>query len=264
MPEMFLGDLAQVNFYEILFPLFSSKKTGKILVRGKGGGELYLEFGNVIHAKINNAIGDYAFFSLMGLKVGKASFEPDEAPLERTISISKEQLLSDWSYQKEEWDKMKEVIPSLNTIFRLSLQKNPENRNVSGEQWNVLALCNGMNTVSEIAQALNLDVFKTYKVIFQLVQSGLLERGEDRKPIKKKLVSENFFPILETELKKVIGPMAAFIINDKLSYLGETKDSLAQDEALSFVEALSEEISQDLKKKEFLRIMREFLLSGKR
>jgi len=264
MPEVFLGDLAQVKLFDILSPLFGGKKTGKILVRGKEGGELYLELGVITHAKTNNAVGDYAFFTLMGLKVGKASFEPDAVPLERTISISTEQLLLDWSFQKEEWDKMREVIPSLNTIFRLSLQKNPENKNVNGEQWNVLALCNGTKTVSEIAQTLNLDAFKTSKAIFQLVQLGLLEKGEGREPVKKKLVSENFFLILETELKKVIGPMAAFIINDKLSHLGETKDSLAQDEALSFVEALSEEISQDLKKKEFLRVMTDFLLRGKR
>jgi hypothetical protein len=234
------------------------------LVRGKEGGELYLELGAITHAKTNNAVGDYAFLTLMGLKAGKASFEPDAVPLERTISIPTEQLLLDWSFQKEEWDKMREVIPSLNTIFRLSLQTNQKNKNVNAKQWNVLALCNGTKTVSEIAQTLNLDAFKTSKAIFQLVQLGLLEKGEDRKLVKKKLVSENFFLILETELKKVIGPMAAFIINDKLSHLGETKDSLAQDEALSFVEALSEEISQGLKKKEFLRVMTEFLLSGRR
>jgi len=65
-------------------------------------------------------------------------------------------------------------------------------------------------------------------------------------------------------LKKVFGPMATFIINDKLSDLGETKGSLAQDEAHSFVEAISKEISQDSKKKEFLRVMTDFLLSGKK
>jgi hypothetical protein len=264
MPETFLGDLAQVKLFDILSPLSGSKKTGKILVRGKDGGELYLELGTITHAKTNNAVGDYAFFTLIGLKAGKASFEPDVVTLDRTVSISTEQLLSDWSLQKEEWDKLRDVIPSLNTIFHLSLQKNPENRNVDGEQWNILALCNGTKTVSEIAQILNLDAFKTSRAIFQLVQLGLLERGEDRKPIKKKIVSENFFIILEAELKKLIGPMAAFIIDDKLSHLGETRDSLAQNEALSFVEALSEDISQDVKKKEFLRVMTEFLLSGKR
>jgi len=262
MPEMVLGDLAQVKLFDILDPLFSGKKTGKIMVRGKEGGELYLELGNITHAKTNNAVGEYAFFTLMGLRVGKASFEMDEVPLERTISISTEQLLLNWSFLKEEWDRIREVVPSLNTIFRLSLQKSPENKNINAEQWNVLALCNGTNSVSEIAQTLNWDASKTSKTIFKLVQLGLLERGEDRKPVKKKLVSENFFLVLETELKKVIGPMALFIINDKLSQLGETKDSLAQDQALSFVEALSEEISHEVKKKEFLRAMTDFMLSG--
>jgi len=57
----------------------------------------------------------------------------------------------------------------------------------------------------------HLDEFKTSKVIFQLVQLGLLEKAEDQKPIKKKTVSENFFLMVETELKKVIGPLAPLI-----------------------------------------------------
>ena len=116
MPEIFLGDLANVKLFDILKPIFSGKKTGKIIFKGKEDGELYLELGNITHAKTNNAVGEYAFFNLMGLKVGKASFEPDEVPLKRTISISTEQLLLNWSYRKQEWDKIKEVVPSPNTI----------------------------------------------------------------------------------------------------------------------------------------------------
>jgi len=58
--------------------------------------------------------------------------------------------------------------------------------------------------------------------------------------------------------------MAPFIISDKLSDLGETKDSLAQDQASSFVETLSEEISDDFMKEEFLKVMMDYLLAGKR
>jgi hypothetical protein len=264
MPEIILGDLAQIKLFDILKPLFSGKKTGKIIVKGKEGGELYLELGNITHAKTSISIGEYAFFSLMGLNVGRVSFDPDEGPLERTITISAEQLLLNWSYRKQEWDKLKEVIPSTSAIFRLSLQKNPENKNINADQWNVLALCNGTKKISEIGEALSWDEFKTYKIIFQLVQLGLLEKAEDRKPLKKKPVLENFFPMVEAELKKVIGPMAPLIISDKLSDLGETKDSLAQDQALSFVEALSEEISYESRRKEFLRIMTDFLSGEKK
>jgi hypothetical protein len=264
MPETNLGDLAQVKLFDVLKPLFSGKKTGKVTLKGKEGGELYLELGNVTHAKTNNAVGEYAFFSLMGLKAGKASFEPDQVPSERTISISTEQLLLNWSYRKQEWDKLKEVVPSTNAIFRLSVQKSPENKNINADQWNVLALCNGTKTIAEISDALSWDEFRTSKIIFQLVQLGLLEKAEDQKPIKKKPISENFFPTVETELKRVIGPLAPLIISDKLSDLSETKDSLGQDQALSFVEKLSEEISNDSKKKEFLRIMTDFLSAEKK
>ena len=264
MPEIILGDLAQVKLFDVLKPLFSGKKTGKIIIKGKEGGELYLELGNITHAKTNSAIGEYAFFFLMGLKVGKASFEPDEAPSERTISISTEQLLLNWSYRKQEWDKLKEVIPSASAIFRLSLQKSPENKNINADQWNVLALCNGTKTIAEIAEALSWDEFKTSKILFQIIQLGLLEKVEDQKPIKKKPVSENFMLMVETELKKMIGPLAPLIITDKLSDLGETKDSLGQDQAVSFIEALGEEISHEPKRKEFLKIMTDFLSAGKK
>jgi len=264
MPEISLGDIAQIKLFDILKPLFSGKKTGKVMVKGKEGGELYLELGSITHAKTNSAVGEYAFFSLMGLKVGKASFEPDEVPSERTISISTEQLLLNWSYRKQEWDKLKEVIPSTNAIFRLSIQKSPENKNINADQWNVLALCNGTKTISEIADSLSWDEFKTSKIVFQLVQLGLLEKVEDQKPVKKKPVLEGFFPMVETELKKMIGPLATLVISDKLSDLGETKDSLGQDQALSFVEKLGEDISNDSKKKEFLRIITDFLSAEKK
>ena len=264
MPEIILGDLTQIKLFDVLKPLFSGKKTGKITVKGKEGGELYLELGNITHAKTNSSVGEYAFFFLMGLKAGRASFEPDEVPSERSISISTEQLLLNWSYRKQEWDRLKEVIPSASAIFRLSLQKSPENKNINADQWNVLALCNGTKTISEIGQALSWDEFKTCKIIYQLVQLGFLEKAEDQKPIKKKSVSQNFFSMLETELKRMIGPLAPLIISDKLSELGETKDSLGQDQASSFIEALSEDISYESKRKEFLKTMTDFLSGEKK
>ena len=224
---------------------------------------MYLELGNITHAKTNNAVGEFAFFSLMGLKAGKASFEPDEIPSERTISISTEQLILNWSSQKQ-WDKIREVVPSPHAVFRALPQKNLESINLSAEQWNISALCNGTKTVSEIAESLNWDEFKTSKIIFQLVQLGLLERTEGQKSVKRKLISNGFFPMLETELKKMIGPMAPFVISDKLTDMGATKDCFAQDRVSSFVHKLSEEISDDFMKKEFLKVMMDYLLAGKR
>ena len=68
-----------------------------------------------------------------------------------------------------------------------------------------------------------------------------------------------FFQVVENELKRTIGPVASFIIDDQLVEFGETQDSFPEDQALSFVEALGEDIQNEIKKKEFKRVMMEFL-----
>jgi len=60
-----------------------------------------------------------------------------------------------------------------------------------------------------------------------------------------------------------MGPVAPFIIEDKLAEFGETKDFFPQDQAALFVELLSEEITVDLKKREFVEAMSE-ILSGEK
>jgi hypothetical protein len=258
MPEIFLGDLSQVKLFDILKPLLMEKKTGKLFFKGKENGEIYLELGNIVHAKTPDASGEYGFFTIMGWKMGRIAFEPDEPPPERTIPIPSEQLLLNWSSKKMEWEKIREMISSNSAVFCLSSQNNGESKTVSADQWNVLVLSNGMRNVSEVAKALNWDEFKVIRTTYQLVQAGLMEQVGERKPIKKKLVRESFFSGIENELRKVMGAVSPFVIDDKLIEFGEKRDSFPQDKLLSFVEALGEEIPHDDKRKEFKKAAMEF------
>ena len=82
-----------------------------------------LELGNIVHAKTPDSSGEYGFFTIMGWKMGRIAFEPDEPPPERTIPIPSEQLLLNWSSKKIEWERIHEVIPSNIAVFCLSLQR---------------------------------------------------------------------------------------------------------------------------------------------
>ena len=263
MREIFLGDLSSLKLFDILKTLLVEKKTGVLVIKGKEDGEVYLEGGYIVHAKTTHSSGEEAFLAIMGWRVGKSTFKPDVMSKEKTISGPAEQLLLKWSYRKQEWGKIKEVIPSPNAIFRLSLQQNPAEKSIRADQWKILALANGVRTVSEIAEAVGWDEFKTSKMVYQLIETGLLERAEEQRPVRKKKVGENFFPTIEYELKKVMGPVAPFIIEDKLAEFGETKDFFPQDQVALFVELLSEEITIDLKKREFVKAMSE-ILSGEK
>jgi len=253
MPETLLGDLSQVTLFGILKPLLTEKKTGRLYIKGKEDGQIYLEMGDIIHSRTDLFNGENAFFTIMGWKAGRITFDPDIFPKEKTILITTEQLLLNWSSRKQEFEKIKEVIPSTNSIFRLSLQKDGKEKNINGDQWNILVLSNGTKTISEIAKSLEWDEYKVLKTVYQLVQIGMLERAEDRVSAKKKLVRGDFFTVLDIEFKKVIGPVAPFIIDDKLVELGEDKASFPQERALPFMEALSEEILNPQKRSEFLK-----------
>jgi hypothetical protein len=117
--------------------------------------------------------------------------------------------------------------------------------------------------VGEIAETLKWDDLRTSRVIYQMVQSGLLEKGEETKLPGKKLVGEDFFRAIENELKRAMGPVAPLIIDDKLIELGFAKDNFPREKAGFFIEALCEEIPHEAKRKEFLRGMEDFLVREK-
>lgn len=255
MPEKYLGDLSQFKLFDLLKPLLTDRVTGRILIRGRESGEIYLDAGNIAHAKTDHFGGECAFFSLMGLRSGKVVFDPDFIPKEKTISIETEQLLLNWSSRKQEFEKIFESIPSGSCVFRLSMQTDGRDKNITADQWNLLALTNGGKTISEIGEILKWDDYKLLKTTYQLIQLGLIEAIEESKPLQKRPVGENFFLLLERELKKAIGPVAPFIIEDKLEEFGQTKSSFPNEQAISLIESLSLEIPNPFKRNEFIQVM---------
>ncbi len=259
MPDTFLGELSQTKFFDLIKPLLVGRRTGILTIKGNENGEVFLEMGNIVHAKTPHSFGEEAFSNIISWETGKTTFAADVPLREKTIFIPTENLLLNWSYKKQEWEKIRVVVQSPHAIFRISVQSHSEDKNIKGDQWNVLAMANGSRTVIDIARALGWDEFKTSKVIYQLIQEGLLEKGEDKGAPSKKFLDRHFFQRVENELKKIIGPVAPFIIDDHLVDFGETRDSFPQDQALSLVEALSEDIPNDQKRKEFKRAMMESL-----
>jgi hypothetical protein len=263
MREIVLGDLSRLKIFDIVKTLLVERKTGLLTIQGKETGEIYFDMGDVVHSKTQQVQGEEAFLTITAWRAGKATFRPDTFSKDKTINIPPEQLLLKWSYRKQEWDKIREVIPSPNLIFRLALQRDSQERHVKADEWSVLALANGMRTVAEIIELSGWNEFKACKTLYQLVQTGLLEKAEDHRQPRRKRVGENFFPTLEQELKRAMGPVAPIIIEDKLMDLGETRDFFPQDQVDYLVEALGEEISKETKRREFVEAMIQFLSVGR-
>lgn len=255
MPSYFIGELFETRLFDLIKPLLDGKKSGMLSIKGRDSAEIHLEGGQVIHAKTSHSKGEEALLATMEWSVGRVSFDWEITTSERTVDIPPDDLLRKLSIREEEWRKIREAVPSPGTFFRIALQGDPGDRNIQGDQWKVLALCNGTKRVSDISDTLSWDLFKTSKTIYQMVQDGLLERVgevvEEQRPVQKKLVNGNFFPMVENELKKLMGPIAPIIIEDAIADLGESKDSFPQDLIEKLLESITGEIADNARKVEF-------------
>jgi len=265
MPSYFIGELSETRLFDLVKPLLDGKKSGMISVKGREYGEIHIEAGQIIHALTNYNKGEEAILSIMEWRVGRVSFDWEVTTQERTVNESTDHLLTLWANREEEWKKIRESVPSPGVMFHIAMQDGSEDRSISGDQWKVLALCDGSKRVSDIAASLHWDIFKTSKTIFQMVQAGLLERTgeilEEQKPVQKKIVNGNFFPFVENELKKLMGPIAPIIIDDIVAEIGESKESFPQEMVDKFLESIVAEIPDMSKKAEFTKAVHKTIIN---
>jgi hypothetical protein len=253
-----IGDLSETRLFNLVKPLVAGKKSGLITVKGKGGAELYLEGGQIVHAWIGTLTGEEALLPIMDLDNGRVTFNWQASLAERTVRLSTEQILSNWSQREEEWKKIRQAVPSAESVYSLVVDSGGDDRMIPAGQWGVLALCNGRRNVSEMAGRLGRTLFDVSGTLSVLVQRGLVEKTEaaDIPPAGlRTTVDGTFFEAAETELKKVVGPIARIILNDTLAAFEESREAFPKDRVKSFISTVCDQITEEPKREKFGKAM---------
>ena len=249
-----IGDLSETRLFHLVKPLVDGKKSGMMAVKGKETAELYIEGGRIVHARTDTLNGEEAILPIMDLDNGRVTFNWRTSPEERTVRLSTEQVMSNWSQREEEWKKIRRAVPSAEAVFCLVVDSGNEDRMISAGQWGVLALCNGRQKVSEMAGRLGRTVFDVSATLYALVERGLVEKAEAAAIPQGELrttVDEAFFEAAETELKKVVGPIARIILNDTLAAFEESREAFPKDRVKSFISTVCDQIAEEPKREKF-------------
>ncbi len=263
MPDDLIGELSKVTILDLVRPLMNRRNSGTVLVRGIHSGELYLEAGNIVHAKTGDAVGDEAALAMINWDKGLVIFDWESTTDERTVHLSTEQVLKSWTDREQEWKRIREVIPSADVTFRIRIDSTGEDRHIPGNQWRILTLSNGTRNVAEVAAMLGWDLLDVSRAIWQMVEAGLLERVGEAVSSSRETVDGDFFPTIERELKKVLGPIGQFIVDDKVAELGESKSAFPRHQVQTLVNAITEIISDDAKRNQFeMGILEVFLIEN--
>ncbi len=254
-----IGNLSEVRLFDLVKPLVDGKKSGMVIIGGTEVRELYVEGGSIVHGRSGALVGEEAITAMMDLDEGRVVFNWQLSPEKRTVRMLTEELMANWTHREEEWKKTREVAASSGAVFSIVVDSGGKDRTILEKQWGVLALCNGVRSASEVAATLSRNVVDVVQTIGDMVGMGVLEKAgavgpvAAREPKKKTVVGDEFFAAVETELKKVVGPVARVIMNDTLAAFDESRGAFPEDRVQAFIQTVSEQIVEEQKRDAFER-----------
>ncbi len=149
---------------------------------------------------------------------------------------------------------IRNVIPNNFVIFSVISSQSVTDAQLKSSEWAIVTQIDGVQTVQQIIDKLDLDEMECLTTLYSLFQKKLVQiqkiQTEDQI-----YVSSQFFENLEKALVTIIGPVANYLIDDVMWEIGEDKDKFVRDKVPMLIEAISQEINDDHKSVKFQQQM---------
>lgn len=145
-------------------------------------GMLLMSAGYVTQQDIVNSIRSDSLetvYSLFTWTDGMFHFEPNQLPADNTITVpvDLENIILEGSRRVKEWERLQDELPDLNQALKFTDRPQAQLRNInlSVDEWRVISYINPRNSIRRIAQRIGMDDFQIRKLIYGLLQAGLVE-----------------------------------------------------------------------------------------
>ena len=98
---------------------------------------------------------------------------PDKIP----IRMDLENIIIEGSRRLREWEQLQDELPNLDLALKFTDRPgvNLQNLNMSVEEWRVVSYINPKNTIKQIAKAAKMSDMEIRRVVYGLLQAGLIE-----------------------------------------------------------------------------------------
>ncbi len=180
----FQGSLSDLPLADIVQLVAVSGKTGMFsLTRAHEHGSVYLQNGQITHARVGDVEGEDAIYALALWTSGTFLFSPGSEGDKQTITRSNTNLLIEAARRSDEWKILSKKIPSTDSVPRLIASDRLAGPiTLTPQEWVVITRCDGRATIDEIAQALRKSSFDVAKTLFGLVTAALVEIARPAAP----------------------------------------------------------------------------------
>jgi hypothetical protein len=181
-PMSFQGSLNELPLSDIVQLVAVSGKTGMFsMTRASEKGYVYLQNGQITHAKLGEVEGEDAIYALALWSQGSFQFSPGVESEAHTISRSNTSLLLEAARRSDEWKILSKKIPGTDSVPVLVAREGANGPvTLTPLEWKVVTKADGNRSIDEIARALRTSAFDIAKTLYGLVTAELVEIGKAR------------------------------------------------------------------------------------
>jgi CheY-like chemotaxis protein len=187
----FAGSLADMGVVDLVQTFEIGRKTGTIKLEGDRTGVIYFKEGKVIDSELGRLKGENAFYRMLNTFEGK--FEVGFLPVERPerIEMSTQGLLMEGMRRLDEWGRMLEQLPPLETVFELDYHQLADRLSEIPDEVNgLLRLFDGRRQLGGVVDDSDFEDLAALGIISKLYFEGLIRElgtpAPAEEPVKKK------------------------------------------------------------------------------
>ncbi len=128
-------------------------------------------------------------YSLFSWREGHFKFQQDALPSNDriTVPLNLDNVILEGSRRIQETERLLDELPDLSVVALRVTDKPLRDVKLTPDDWRVISHIHPRNTIEQIAQANNMDEMQIRKIVYGLLQAGLVEltKPEGARPAKK-------------------------------------------------------------------------------
>ena len=132
-------------------------------------------------------------------------FENEMMPPDDRINVrlDLENLIIEGSRQLREWEELQDEIPSLDMALKFT-DRPMTNLNLSVQEWRVVKYIDPKNTIKQIASAAKLTDMEIRRIVYGLIQAGLVDMVRPLSPQAAPQINPRMFPTKDREEQRTL------------------------------------------------------------
>jgi CheY-like chemotaxis protein len=171
----FAGDLSDMGVVDLVQTFEVGRKTGQVNIEGEHSGAIYFRDGRVVDAELGKLVGENAFYRILNTFEGKFDVHFEAVERADRIEVSTQGLLLEGMRRLDEWGRMLEQLPALETVFEIDYRQLAERLSEIPDEVNaLLRLFDGRRSLSRVVEDSNFEDLAALGIISKLYFEGLI------------------------------------------------------------------------------------------